>query len=95
MVHEMKSDLEGGLWRGLSSRVALTTFAMLLAGPVTLLAKPSGQTTFASPEDASRALLAAVQQPDERATVSRTHSSVSGSCRSIRKCTGWSRSPEA
>jgi Protein of unknown function (DUF2950) len=67
MMHEMNSDLEGGPLRGLGSRVALTTFAVLLAGPVTLLAKPAGQTTFASPEDASRALLAAVQEHDERA----------------------------
>jgi hypothetical protein len=67
MVDEVNSDLKAGPLRGLSSRVALTTFAVLLAGPVTLLAKPSGQTVFASPEDASRALLAAIRQQDERA----------------------------
>jgi Protein of unknown function (DUF2950) len=38
-----------------------------LSRPVTLLAKPSGQTVFASPEDASRALLAAIRKHDERA----------------------------
>jgi hypothetical protein len=65
MMHETNSELDG--LRGISTRVALTTFALLLAGPVTLLARPSSQTTFASPEDASRALLAAVQRHDERA----------------------------
>jgi hypothetical protein len=67
MIHEMNSELEGGPLRGLTGRVALTTFALLLAGPVTLLARPLSQTTFASPEDASHALLAAVQKRDERA----------------------------
>jgi hypothetical protein len=67
MRHEMNSDLEGSPLRGLTGRVALTTFALLLAGPATLLARSSSQPTFASPEDASRALLAAVQKHDERA----------------------------
>ena len=67
MMHEVNSELDGSPLRGVSTRVALTTFALLLAGPVTLLARPSSQTTFASPEDASRALLAAVQRHDERA----------------------------
>ena len=55
------------MWQISCTRVALTTFALLLVSPVTLLARPSAQTTFASPEDASRALLAAVQKHDERA----------------------------
>jgi hypothetical protein len=64
----LNSDLERSPLRGLTGRIALTTFAVLLAGPVTLsFARPSSQTTFASPEDASRALLAAVQKRDERA----------------------------
>lgn len=67
MSHEVNSDLEGSPLRGLTGRVALTTFALLLAGPATLLARSSNQPTFASPEDASRALLAAVQKHDERA----------------------------
>jgi len=67
MMHETTCDLEGSPLRGLTARVALTTFTLLLTGPVTLLARPSTQTTFASPEDASRALLAAVQRHDERA----------------------------
>jgi|SRR5882757_261283 len=44
-----------------------TTVALLLMAPMTLLARQSGQTTFASPEDASRALIAAVQTHDDRA----------------------------
>jgi hypothetical protein len=68
MMCELNSDLERSPLRGLTGRIALTTFAVLLAGPVTLsFARPSSQTTFASPEDASRALLAAVQKRDERA----------------------------
>jgi hypothetical protein len=67
MMYAMNSELDGSPLRGISTRVALTTFALLMAGPVTLLARPPSQTTFASPEDASRALLAAVQRHDERA----------------------------
>jgi len=67
MIHQVNSDLEGSPLRGLTGRVALTTFALLLAGPATLLARSSNQPTFTSPEDASRALLAAVQKHDERA----------------------------
>jgi hypothetical protein len=67
MMHQMKGDLEGSPLRGLTGRVALATFGLLLAGPAILLARPLSQTTFASPEDASRALLAAVKQHDERA----------------------------
>jgi hypothetical protein len=65
-MHETNSELDGSPLRGISTRVALTTFALLLAGPATLLARPPTQTTFASLEDASRALLAAVQKHDER-----------------------------
>src|SRR6202023_3379996 len=47
-------------WRP-KAGAALATFALLLAGPVQLcLSRPLDQTTFRSPEDASRALLAAV-----------------------------------
>jgi hypothetical protein len=68
IMNEMNSDLEGGPLRGLTVRVALTTSALLLAGAATLCwAGPSSRKTFASPEDASRALLAAVQKRDERA----------------------------
>jgi hypothetical protein len=67
MMHKMNSDLEGGPLRGLTGPVAVATFALLMAGPVTLLARPLGQMTFASPEDASRALLTAVEKHDEQA----------------------------
>jgi hypothetical protein len=68
MTQEMNSELEGGPLRGLTPRVAVATFALLLAGPVTLsMAGPLRQTTFPSPEAASRALVAAVQAHDERA----------------------------
>lgn len=63
----MNSDLEESPLRGLTGRVALTTIALLMVGPATLLARSSSQTTFASPEEASRALLAAVQKHDDRA----------------------------
>jgi hypothetical protein len=47
---------------------ALATFTLLLAGPVTpCLARPARQTTFPSPDAASRALVAAIQTHDERA----------------------------
>jgi hypothetical protein len=66
-MHQLNSELERNPLRGSGTRVALTTFALLLAGPVTLLARPSGKTTCASPEDASRTLLTAVQKHDDRA----------------------------
>lgn len=50
-----------------ASQVISASCALLLMAPVTLLARQSGQTTFASPEDASRALIAAVQTHDDRA----------------------------
>jgi hypothetical protein len=47
---------------------ALAACALLAVGSVEpCLAAPSSQTTFASPDDASRALASAVQQHDERA----------------------------
>jgi hypothetical protein len=41
MMNGMNSELEGSPLRGISTRVALTTFALLLASPVTLLARSS------------------------------------------------------
>jgi Protein of unknown function (DUF2950) len=67
MMYEMTGDFEGSPLRGLTGPVALATCALLMVGPVTLLARPPSQTTFASPEDASRALLTAVEKHDERA----------------------------
>jgi hypothetical protein len=67
-MHEMKSELEVSQSRGQTVHVALATFALLLAGPVAqCLAGPLRQTTFPSPDAASRALVAAVQTHDERA----------------------------
>jgi hypothetical protein len=52
------------------ARAALLVFALLAAAPVTRsLAAAQGQATFASPEDASRALVAAVGGQDERALI--------------------------
>jgi hypothetical protein len=68
MKRELDSELEGSPLRGLTPRVAVATFTLLLAGPVTLsMAGSLRQTTFPSPQDASRALVAAVQTHDERA----------------------------
>jgi hypothetical protein len=68
MVHEMNGKLEKRALRRATANAALATFAMLLTGFVQPgLARPLNQTTFPSPEDASNALLAAVQKHDERA----------------------------
>jgi hypothetical protein len=68
MMHEINGELEVSPLRGLTARVALATSAVLLLGPLApSLAGSLHQTTFPSPEDASRALVAAVQTHDERA----------------------------
>jgi hypothetical protein len=49
-------------------KTTIATFTLLLAGSVQLcMARPSSQATFPSAEEASRALLAAVQRHDDRA----------------------------
>jgi Protein of unknown function (DUF2950) len=64
----MKREFEHRPLRRPTAGAALTAFALLLAGSVQLcLAQPSSQTTFPSPDDASRALFSAVQRHDERA----------------------------
>jgi hypothetical protein len=64
----VNNELEVSRLRGPTAHVALATFALLLASPVTQgLAGPLRQTTFPSPDAASRALVAAVQTHDERA----------------------------
>jgi Protein of unknown function (DUF2950) len=64
----VNNDLDVSLLRRPTAHVALATLALLLAGPVTQgLAGPLRQTTFPSPDAASRALVAAVQTHDERA----------------------------
>ena len=68
MMRVMKSELEECHWRKPTASAALATFALLLAGFVQLcLARSWNQATFPSPEDASRALFAAVQKHDEQA----------------------------
>jgi len=68
MMGAMKSELKACPWRWRTASAAPAIFALLLAGSVQLcLARPLSQTTFPSPEDASRALFAAVQRHDERA----------------------------
>jgi hypothetical protein len=68
MMLEINSELEVSPLRGLTASVALATSAVLLLGALTpSLAASLHQTAFPSPEDASRALVAAVQRHDERA----------------------------
>jgi len=68
MMRAMKSELKACPWRWRTASAAPAILALLLAGSVQLcLARPLSQTTFPSPEDASRALFAAVQRHDERA----------------------------
>ena len=68
MMRAMKSELKACPRRRRTASAALAIFALLLTGSVQLcLARPLRQTTFPSPEDASRALFAAVQRHDERA----------------------------
>ena len=66
----VNNELEVSRSRGPTANVALAAFTLLLAGPVTqCLAGPLRQTTFPSPDAASRALVAAVQMHDERAVI--------------------------
>ena len=64
----MNSNIEGSPSFGPTAHVGVAAFALLLTGPVTLcLAGPLRQTTFPSPDEAGRALVAAVEMHDERA----------------------------
>ena len=64
----MKSRVEEHQFRRSTASAALVVCALLIAGPVKLcLAGPSSQATFSSPDDASHALVSAVQGHDERA----------------------------
>ena len=64
----VNNELDVSLLRGPTVHVALVTCALLLAAPVTqCLAGPVRQTTFPSPDAASRALVAAIQTHDELA----------------------------
>jgi hypothetical protein len=67
MMHAAKCGFERRLLPRSIVTAALMMCALLVAVPVQLcLAAPSGQTTFASPDDAGRSLLLAVQEHDER-----------------------------
>jgi DUF2950 family protein len=68
MISGIKSGFETRHLPRPTARAVLVAWALLLAGSVKLcLAGPSSQTAFPSPDDASRALVSAVQQYDERA----------------------------
>jgi hypothetical protein len=69
MMREVNNDLNERLRRATRASIARATFAVLLTGCVQLCLaqQPSRQPTFPSPEDASNALLAAVQKHDEPA----------------------------
>jgi len=68
MMRGMKSGFETRPFARPTASAVLVACALLLAVSVKpCLAGASGQTTFPSPEDASRALVSAVQEHDERA----------------------------
>jgi hypothetical protein len=68
MFRGIKSGFEKHRQCRSTARAALAACALFAAGSVELcLAGASSQTTFASPDDASRALASAVQKHDERA----------------------------
>jgi hypothetical protein len=68
MIREMNSGYDQRHLPRRTAKAALAACAVLVAGSVKLcLAGPSSQTTFHSPDDASRALASAAQEHDERA----------------------------
>jgi Protein of unknown function (DUF2950) len=67
-MREMKSGFETRPFARPTASAVLVAWALLLAVSVKpCLAGASGQTTFPSPDDASRALVSAVQEHDEQA----------------------------
>jgi len=67
-MRDTESGFEKRHLRKATASAALVASALLLAVPVKpCQAGASGQTTFPSPDDASRALESAVQEHDERA----------------------------
>jgi hypothetical protein len=67
IMRGMKSGFDQRHVRRPTARAALVACALLVAGSIKLcLAGPSIQTTFPSPDDASRALVSAAQEHDER-----------------------------
>jgi hypothetical protein len=68
MMHAANRGSEKRHLRRPTAGAALLVCALLATGSIKLcLAGPSRQTTFPSPDDASRALVSAVQKHDERA----------------------------
>jgi hypothetical protein len=68
MMREMNNEYDKRHLPRPTASAALVACALLMAGSVKLcLAGPSIQTTFQSPDDASRALVSAAQRHDERA----------------------------
>jgi Protein of unknown function (DUF2950) len=67
MTRRMSSRFNRQYLRSQTVRPAMTAIALLATGSITLcLAGPSSQTSFPSPDDASRALVSAVQEHHER-----------------------------
>jgi hypothetical protein len=66
MRRTMNSSFEEHQFPRSTASAALVACALLIAGKI-CLAGPSSQATFSSPDDASHALVSAVQEHDERA----------------------------
>jgi len=67
-MSEMKSEFEKRPVRRPTAGATLAACALLLAGSVQLChAQAESQSTFPSPDDASRALFSSVQRHDEQA----------------------------
>jgi hypothetical protein len=104
MRAKLKSDESH--WLGLSN-VALIAIVLAGCASTRSVAQPPGQKTFPSAEDASNALVMAIQSNDEKATleilgpdgknivssgaISKTPITGRTSFRNIRKCTAWRR----
>jgi hypothetical protein len=67
MISGMKSRFEKRPLRRPTAGAALAACALLVAGKLCLAATASSQTTFTSPDEASRALVSALQRHDEPA----------------------------
>jgi hypothetical protein len=66
MIYEMRNEFGKHRWRASTAGAALVLCALLATGSIDLCLAASGQPTFASADDAGRALVSAVQKHDER-----------------------------
>jgi Protein of unknown function (DUF2950) len=66
MIYEMRNEFGKHRWRASTAGGALVLCALLATGSIDLCLAASGQPTFASADDAGRALVSAVQKHDER-----------------------------